>query len=87
MQAEKWEMGISDRMKNQVAINGKVSISAPNGGCDLEGCNCSPGHWISIIEPLKGNTLEGVTYHFESRFELISSTIYKLITGRYEEVI
>lgn len=54
-----------------VAIDGGVRRSAPQGGCGAPGCACSPGHWISVIQPRsEDGVVAGYTAHFSSREEL-----------------
>jgi hypothetical protein len=31
-----------------------VRRSVKGGGCDLEGCNCSPSHWVSFSDGRRG---------------------------------
>jgi len=54
-----------------VETKGRVAQSVPEGGCGNEGCQCSPGHWISKVHP---RTEDGVVFgykvHFDTRQEL-----------------
>jgi len=63
-----------------VETRGRILRSDPNskGGCEMNGCNCSPGHWINITLPWKADkTVEWITVHFDSKKELD-----KFISGR-----
>ena len=54
-----------------VVTNGKTNMSAPNGGCGLPGCNCSPGHYIAVIKPRTENGIvEDITIHFRDKEEM-----------------
>lgn len=54
-----------------VNVEGSTRYSAPEGGCGSRGCNCSPGHWLSVIEPrTPDGVVAGYTAHFDSRAEL-----------------
>ena len=50
-----------------VGVTGRFQWSAPNGGCGLGGCGCSPGFYMVI--PLPRNAAGevcGATYHFDT---------------------
>jgi len=53
-----------------VVVNGGIHTSAPEGGCGSGNCNCSPGHWITIIMP---RTIDGkvecIRVQFDSKAE------------------
>jgi hypothetical protein len=34
-----------------LSLDGSVKMSHPDGGCGSQGCNCSPGFWLSIVMP------------------------------------
>jgi hypothetical protein len=54
-----------------VEVIGGVRYSAPEGGCGMPGCHCSPGHWLSITCPrTEDGVVSGYTAHFDSRREL-----------------
>jgi len=54
-----------------VHTEGNISISHPDGGCGMPGCECSPGHWISVALPrTEDGVVRGVTFKFNSREEL-----------------
>jgi hypothetical protein len=49
-----------------------VTTSAPAGGCGSYGCNCSPGHWISLGNArTKTGVVSGKTLYFKSRKDLL----------------
>jgi hypothetical protein len=53
-----------------VHTEGLIRGSAANGGCDLENCKCSEGHWLSIVLPINNkNEVSGVTIRFENELE------------------
>lgn len=55
-----------------VNINAGNSISAPKGGCGMDGCNCSPGHWLVIGNGLSAKgVISGKTLYFVSRKDLL----------------
>jgi hypothetical protein len=50
---------------------GGIISSSPKGGCGFSTCNCSPGHWISVLEPVgEDNILRILKFRFSSRLEL-----------------
>jgi len=50
-----------------VHTKGAVVESNEEGGCDLEHCDCSEGHWFSVVMPLDINKkVRGVTILFDS---------------------
>jgi hypothetical protein len=56
-----------------VTVEGRVSMSAIDGGCGAGKCNCSEGHWISIVKPrTPEGVVEGMTVQFESHEELLA---------------
>lgn len=71
----KWEgvkpNGTFENEAGAVETKGKIVMSDPNGGCGLENCNCSEGHWISIIKPrTEEGIVEGIKVKFENSFEM-----------------
>jgi hypothetical protein len=55
-----------------IYAEGHISVSAPSGGCGLEGCNCSPGHYIAVLLPrTEDGVVLGATFTFKSRTELL----------------
>jgi hypothetical protein len=55
-----------------VYADGGINVSSPDGGCGMDGCNCSPGHYISVSLPrTKDGIVRGVTFRFKSREELL----------------
>lgn len=59
-----------------VVTKGALVESAPDGGCGLDGCNCSPGHWIAYALPITpGGVVFGFRAIFESRAELEAADI------------
>lgn len=54
-----------------VETAGKICMSAEKGGCGAPGCNCSPGHWISVFLPrTRGGIVEGIEVSFDSKDEM-----------------
>ncbi len=54
-----------------VEVNGKIVMSQNGGGCSLEGCSCSDGHWITIVKPLtEEGIVEGVRVVFDNQLEM-----------------
>lgn len=54
-----------------VVVNGRISKSAPNGGCGAPGCECSPGHWISVVLPrTPAGEVESVLISFDTKEEM-----------------
>lgn len=54
-----------------VNVDGGTRYSALEGGCGMGRCNCSPGHWLSVINPrTPDGVVSGYTAHFDSRAEL-----------------
>ncbi len=54
-----------------VITDGGIRMSPPNGGCTIETCSCSEGHWLSIILPrTEDGVVEGVKVKFDSAPEM-----------------
>lgn len=51
---------------NAGAVETGGCIRMSEGGCDIEGCNCSPGQWICISLPREHGRVEVVTVNFDS---------------------
>jgi len=55
-----------------------ITMSEENGGCGLEHCKCSEGHWICITfgRDTKTRAVEGVTVYFDNwgEMQLLLST-------------
>jgi hypothetical protein len=65
-----------------IGVRGGQTRSAPEGGCGNEGCDCSPGHWITWSLPGRPDgTVLGYTVRFRSRARLLSADT-KQITRR-----
>lgn len=49
-----------------------IRVSPSNGGCGLEKCNCSNGHWlmISFGRDEINKTVSGITVYFENWGEM-----------------
>lgn len=60
----------TDGRLGAIKTAGGVTMSDISGGCGMGNCNCSPGHWICITQPLKNGIVEGVTIYFNNRREL-----------------
>lgn len=63
-----------------VAVNGAIIKSARKGGCGLEGCNCSPGRYITIVLPRQRGKIIGLKCMFKNDAEyykfMDTGTIY-----------
>jgi len=54
-----------------VEVQGSITMSAENGGCSLEHCTCSEGHWICISAPrTPDGVVEGMTVYFDNQAEM-----------------
>jgi hypothetical protein len=63
--------GTFERELGSVHIEGHITISHPKSGCGMDGCNCSPGHWISVALPRTNKGIvRGMTIQFKNRKEL-----------------
>lgn len=63
----------SNGLGGAVVTEGRLTQSARNGGCGLDGCNCSPGHYISITKPrTEDGIVEGITVVFDNQEEMDS---------------
>lgn len=61
----------NNNQEAEVEINGGISLSQPDGGCDTKGCNCSPGHWVTISLPRSDDgTVEVVCVYFDNKEEM-----------------
>ena len=66
----------SGTLKNElgaaVYVDGFVSMSHENGGCGFSDCSCSPGYWLSIVEPRdpKTKTVSGLKVTFDNEIEM-----------------
>ena len=55
-----------------IEVNGMITLSHFNGGCGLEGCNCSEGHWINVALPRTNKGIvEGITLYLDSREQVL----------------
>lgn len=77
MRIEQWKYeGVDESGKcvdgGAVEVGGVVRFSHSGGGCGLEGCQCSNGHWLCVSFPrtLDG-IVEGVTIRFDNEIQLI----------------
>lgn len=63
--------GTFEHEAGAVVTTGRISTSHPKGGCGAGRCNCSPGHWLSVVKPRTENGIvEGYYIQFDSRKEL-----------------
>lgn len=54
-----------------INVNGGIIFSELNGGCGLEGCHCSDGHWLVITKPRTNHGIvDGITVAFEDMEEM-----------------
>ena len=54
-----------------VETKGKIIMSQKNGGCNLKGCKCSEGHWITIVQPrTEDGIVEGIKMKFDNSKEM-----------------
>ncbi len=60
-----------------VHVEGTIQSSDPKGGCGLGKCNCSEGHWLSIVMPrTKSGTVRGIMVTFKDRKEMLKVLKY-----------
>lgn len=57
--------------RGAVTVDGNIKISHPDGGCGLDTCNCSPGHWIVCGLPIDDGVVRGMAIQFKSRKQLL----------------
>ena len=54
-----------------VCVKGDIRFSAPGGGCGAGTCNCSDGHWISIVgDRTPEGTVSGHSVRFDDLDEM-----------------
>ena len=70
MRIERDTIKVDESNKNMYELEGKIVVSHPKGGCGMGHCNCSPGHWISMIEPIQDGEIKITKFVFDSREEL-----------------
>lgn len=70
MRIEYFENKIDESNMNKIMLDGGIVRSHPSGGCGLNGCTCSPGHWITVLEPCRDGKVRGTRFTFDSRSEL-----------------
>ncbi|MGO3181231.1 MAG: hypothetical protein ACTIJ9_00210 [Aequorivita sp.] len=59
-----------DHEEIQEIMYGGVMFSPDDGGCILEGCKCTEGHWVSINLPLDDNgDSETIFIEFKDAYE------------------
>lgn len=55
-----------------IHVEGTIQYSDPKGGCGLGECNCSEGHWLSIVMPrTKSGSVRGLLVTFKNRKEML----------------
>ena len=55
-----------------IHTDGRMIVSQEDGGCDLEHCKCSEGHWVTTIQPrTKQGIVEGVKITFDNKQEMV----------------
>ena len=67
-----------------VGTSRRVSLSMPDkGGCGLDNCHCSDGHWICISEGRDADTstVQGITIDFDNKKEY-DKFIARLLKGK-----
>lgn len=52
--------------------------SSPLGGCGLEGCNCSPGLWVSIAD--KDNVITAFANN-PSQYKKLKACALRIVNG------
>jgi len=63
--------GTFENEPGAVITTGGVRMSANNGGCGIDTCHCSDGHWISIISPrTEQGIVEGMKMIFDNKKEM-----------------
>lgn len=71
MKMEHLEIEVTPDKPSLLHLEGKIITSVKSGGCGLPGCGCSPGHWISVAEPVNEDSILKITkFRFDSREEL-----------------
>jgi hypothetical protein len=64
----KWEGVKAD---GAVETKGKIVMSQDNGGCGIDTCHCSDGHWLTIVKPrTEDGIVEGLKVKFENKSEM-----------------
>jgi len=54
-----------------VEVKGKIVMSQNNGGCGIDTCHCSDGHWITIVKPrTEEGVVEGMKVNFDDMSEM-----------------
>jgi hypothetical protein len=71
----KWEgvktNGTFENEAGAVETKGIIRMSHKNGGCGLDKCNCSPGHWLMVAKPCTDDGIvEGLKVTFENKSEM-----------------
>lgn len=56
-----------------IEVKGSLILSHHNGGCGLPNCPCSPGHWLTMMNPRNPDTgsVDGVQFDFDSRESMV----------------
>ena len=57
-------------IKSGGAVITKGGIIIVKGSCDLLGCHCSDGYFLSIVLPLKNKIVEGIEVRFKDYKEM-----------------
>ena len=71
----KWEGvkpdGTFENEAGAVETKGKIVMSQDNGGCGIDDCHCSDGHWLTIVNPrTEEGVVEGLKVKFENKSEM-----------------
>lgn len=71
----KWEGvkpdGTFENEAGAVETKGKIVMSQDNGGCGIDTCHCSDGHWLTIVKPrTEDGIVEGLKVKFENKSEM-----------------
>jgi hypothetical protein len=71
----KWEGvkpdGTFEFQAGAVETKGKIVMSQNTGGCEIENCHCSDGHWLTIVKPrTEEGIVEGIKVEFENKSEM-----------------
>ncbi len=63
--------GTFQDMPGAVQTKGSIVMSQDGGGCDIDGCKCSQGHWLTIVLPrTESGVVQGVTVKFDNYGEM-----------------
>lgn len=74
--------GTFSNERGAVVTTGSVRMSQENGGCEIETCHCSDGHWLSIIQPRTDDgVVEGIKMIFNDKAEMDAFLAQRELNG------